>query len=348
MKRPLAILVLVVCALAQEPRDAYQEAFQSWRRADPALETDAATAGEALGIRAGKVSAEAAKYMAARKGFFDFLREATQEKARSLEPLLIESAQPDLVSRAEAGVSTETAAASASIAAIASDTDRGLQRLRQSFEEQRSALLALTSAMAVRRGAFAGVAQTAEAAELARSRVVEHYQTLATGLEQATQQTDQQAAERTEYYKLLADGARGIVPAGVPGGPSVQTRAITAVPPSRYSGEWAFLKASLLYSGPEPQLVELVVREDNRRATGAFTVRFKLPPDSHLDPVLHGDFTGTFQNTRNQTFSLETSDGAKGEIELIPGSAFNLLEVDLTIEPRPGKVQKANFVLVKK
>jgi hypothetical protein len=94
--------------------------------------------------------------------------------------------------------------------------------------------------------------------------------------------------------------------------------------------------------------VELVVREDNRRATGTFTVRFKLPPDSRLNAGLHGDFTGTFENVRNQVFSLQTSDGGKGKIELIAGPAFNLLEVNLTIEPRPGKVQQANFLLVKK
>src|SRR5258706_573308 len=202
MKRPLAILVLVGCALAQEPRDTYQEAFRSWRQADTALETDAATAGAALEVRADKVSAEAAKYLAARKGFLDFLREATQEKARSVEPLLIAAAQSDLISRAEANVSTETSAASSSIAAIGSDPDRALQRLRQSLESERSALLALNSAMAVRRGTLAGVAQTAEAAELARSRVVEHYQTLATGLEPAIQQNDQQAGEWSAYYKL--------------------------------------------------------------------------------------------------------------------------------------------------
>jgi hypothetical protein len=103
-----------------------------------------------------------------------------------------------------------------------------------------------------------------------------------------------------------------------------------------------------IYRGPEPQFVQLVVREDNRRATGTLTVRFKFPPGIPLDPRLHGDFTGTFENTRNQVFSLQTNDGAKGKIELIPGPAFNLLEVYLTIEPRPGKVQQANFLLVKK
>jgi hypothetical protein len=73
-----------------------------------------------------------------------------------------------------------------------------------------------------------------------------------------------------------------------------------------------------------------------------------IPQGSLLDPALHGDFTGTFENTRNQVFSLQTSDGGKGKIELIPGPAFNLLEVNLTMEPRPGKVQRANFLLVKK
>ena len=135
---------------------------------------------------------------------------------------------------------------------------------------------------------------------------------------------------------------------GIPGRPSIQTRGITPVPLSRYIGEWAYPKLNPLYSGLEPQFVELVVREDNRRAMGTFTVRFKLPPDSALDPGLHGDFTGTFENVRNQVFSLVTNDGAKGKIELIPGPAFNLLEVNLTIEPRPGKVQQANFLLVKK
>jgi phage shock protein A len=86
-----------------------------------------------------------------------------------------------------------------------SDLDRGL---RQSTEGERSALLALTSATAVRRGGpVAGVAQTAEAAELARE--FEHYQTLATGLEQVTQQTDQQATKgRATACRLKPAAAR--------------------------------------------------------------------------------------------------------------------------------------------
>ena len=120
------------------------------------------------------------------------------------------------------------------------------------------------------------------------------------------------------------------------------------VPLSRYIGDWSYQKLNPRFSGLEPQFVELVVREDNRRATGTVTMRFKLPPGSFLDPALHGDFTGTFENTRNQVFNLQTNDGGKGKIELILGPAFNLLEVNLIIEPRPGKVPQANFLLVKK
>jgi hypothetical protein len=382
MKRLFAILILFGCALAQEPRDAYREAYRNWRAADPRLEADGATDGAALGIRADKVSGQASLYVGARKQFLESLHNAAQEKARSLEPLPVTPGKTDLLSRTEANVSTETTAGSSSIAAIGNDPDRGLQRLRRSFEEERAALLALSNAMAVRRGALAGVSQTAEAAELARSRVVENYQTIATRLEQATRQTDKQALDWAAYYKLLADGARGVVPprvgpssvsssgiaptgvaptgaaptgvapsgvapSGTPAQTSIQTRGTTPAP-LRYVGEWNYPKLHPLYSGPEPQLVELAVHEDNGRATGTFTVRFKFPASSALDPLLHGDFEGTFQSAPTQAFSVVTSDGGKGTIELIPGSAFNLLEVNLTMEPRPGKVPHANFVLVKK
>ena len=60
------------------------------------------------------------------------------------------------------------------------------------------------------------------------------------------------------------------------------------------------------------------------------------------------DFSGALQTTRNQTFALETAEGLKGKIELIPGPAFNLLEVVFETDPKPGKVRQGNFILVKK
>ena len=84
-----------------------------------------------------------------------------------------------------------------------------------------------------------------------------------------------------------------------------------------------------------------MVREENGRASGTLTARFKMPPGSTGDPVVKFEFTGEFNSARNQVFNLTTSDGAKGTIELIPGPAFNLLEVNFQTEAKPGKIRQA-------
>jgi hypothetical protein len=43
-----------------------------------------------------------------------------------------------------------------------------------------------------------------------------------------------------------------------------------------------------------------------------------------------------------------TGDGTPGTIELIPGPAFNLLEVNFQTDPQPNKIRLGNFILVKK
>ena len=73
-----------------------------------------------------------------------------------------------------------------------------------------------------------------------------------------------------------------------------------------------------------------------------------LPQGSIGDPTVRFDFEGAFQSTRNQSFALVTSNGAKGSVELIPGPAFNLLEVSFTTEDKPGTVRQGNFLLIKK
>jgi hypothetical protein len=94
--------------------------------------------------------------------------------------------------------------------------------------------------------------------------------------------------------------------------------------------------------------VDLVIHEQDGHAVGTLFARFKLPPASKDDPVLRFDFKGDFKGSRNQLFALETSDGAKGSIELIPGPAFNLLEINFLIDQKPGKIRQANAVLIKK
>ena len=85
-----------------------------------------------------------------------------------------------------------------------------------------------------------------------------------------------------------------------------------------------------------------------RKATGSAFARFKLPPGATGDPIVRFDFSGEFQPARRQVFDLVTAEGAKGTVELIPGPAFNLLEVNFQTEMKPGKIRQADVVLVKK
>jgi hypothetical protein len=82
--------------------------------------------------------------------------------------------------------------------------------------------------------------------------------------------------------------------------------------------------------------------------SGTLHVRFLLPAGSPGNPELTLEFQGLIQQTRNQVFPLRTSDGAAGMIELIPGSAFNLLEVNVQTDAVENKVRSANFVLLKR
>jgi hypothetical protein len=252
--------------------------------------------------------------------------------------------------------------ANSSIEAIGSDPDRGLQQLRQSIERERVALTVLSSAIRDRQTAIATAIRATEAAEQARMKVAGHYQSLAMALQQASQETLRRGTAWADYYRTLSDGARGVQPAGdapaagevtgvrpaspAPVAPS--GRSVTPVPLTRYVGAWTYPVRNTLFHGAEPEFVDLVVHEENGQAAGTLYARFKLPPGSSGDPILRFDFAGTFQNVRGQSFDLETSDGAKGTVELIPGPAFNLIEVNFTTEARPGKVRQANFILVKK
>jgi hypothetical protein len=91
-----------------------------------------------------------------------------------------------------------------------------------------------------------------------------------------------------------------------------------------------------------------VVREANRVVSGTLSARFILPRGSPDEPLLRFDFSGPLTAARIQRFVLETADGAKGVVDLIPGGAFNLLEINFQTETKPGKIRLGNFVLIKK
>jgi hypothetical protein len=111
---------------------------------------------------------------------------------------------------------------------------------------------------------------------------------------------------------------------------------------------WVYPTVNGQFHGAEPEFVDFAVHESNGKADGTFYARFKLPPGSSGDPQVRFDLSGDFQAGRVQTFSLVSSDGAKGKIELIPASAFNLLEVNFQMDKLPGKISAADLLLVKK
>ena len=355
MRRTLAILLVASAALAQ------QEARQSWRKTDPDLERDAATAGATLGARADKAAAEAAKYFAARKTSLDSLASDIAGKASAIAPLTLSPVTSPNLDSYLAGQNTVLGS---SIDTIAKDPDRGIQQLRQALERERAAVAALSAGAKDTQKAREAVAQTASSAEEARLRTVELYRKLATSLQQSVQLTEQSGTAWAGYYRSLSDAARSAAvpvtssvpqpnspPAVVP--PVAVARNITPVPLSRYVGAWTYPTVGAHFHGAQPLSAELLVREENGRAGGTLSARFKLPPGNTGDPVVQVNtvqfnFEGEFQSSRNQTFAVTTNDGTKGTLELIPGPAFNLLEVNFSTDEKPGSVRQANFLLVKK
>ena len=71
--------------MAQSTRDDYRAAYRAWREAEPNLEFDAATAGEALAPRASHAASEEAKYGAARSAYLRKVAEAYGSSALSLQ-----------------------------------------------------------------------------------------------------------------------------------------------------------------------------------------------------------------------------------------------------------------------
>ena len=368
MSRAIGTLLLVTAALAevalaQPDRTTYRDAYSKWRDwTDPNLERDAAAAGATLGARADKVAAEAANFYSLKKAYLETLRDDAEQKSFAIEA---EPTLPEFDGSPASYAASQSTAISAGINAIANDPDRYIQQLRLALERERTALAALTAALHDAQRGQDAVEGASAAVEQSRTKLVQHYHTMGAGLKQTAQQTEQVGMLWAGYYRTLSDGARGVVPqqsapvtssspAGVPsapaagGPPALRTRSITALPLSRYVGAWVYPTVGAQYHGTEPQFADLIVYEEDGQAKGTLFARFKLPQGSPLDPTVRFDFEGAFQSTRNQSFVVTTSTGARGTVELIPGPAFNLLEVSFTTQDRPVTVRQGNFLLIKK
>ena len=348
------------------------DAYRTWRSADATLESDAGTAGATLGARADKVAAEAAKYFAVRKTQLSELQADAEQKTPSVESIVIPAVSGN---SPESYLTGQITTLTSNIATVAGDPDRAIQQLRQALERERTAATALSATLKESERAQNAGAQSSVTSEEARGKIVADFPVLAGGLKQAVQQNDLAAKDWADYYRALSDGARGIItgetisrqlpPVGsgtstapanaaplnpLPNDPTLASPArntITPVPLARYIGAWVYPTVGAHYHGPRPESVDLVVHEENGQVDGTLEARFTVPPGTAV-PLLHFQFKGPLQATRNQTFVLQTSGGAAGTVELIPGPAFNLIEVSFTTTDRPETVRQANFLLVKK
>ncbi len=359
MRRGLLLAVVAVLCLAQRSRDEYRAAYRAWREADPNLEQEASKGGAAIAQRADRMAAGAVKVAAARKAFLEGL---AQDEAQQISWLQRAPAAPDppvMPGNADTQfVATESASVTRNIETFANSPDKELQQLRAALARERMALDALGAAIARRKKAAGAVNPPAAAIAQARASALAQSQAMLDGLKDAAADSATEAAAWAEYYRKLGEGAQGVatpiteVPPGVPSvtlnNPAPAPPTVTPVPLARYVGEWTFPPANGLFHGPQPETIELQVDERDGHASGTLVGRFKVPPGSTGDPVLRFEFSGDLQPTRNQKFNLVTSEGAKGVIELIPGPAFNLLEVNFQTESRPGKIRVGDAVLVKK
>lgn len=346
----LAALVL----WGQTNRETYRAAYRDWRQAEPSLERDAATAGAALGSRADHAAGLAAKFWNARRAFLD--RQAKDDEQK-LAWLATPVSLPPVAGAANDYIAMESAAARRGLATFADDPDPAIQRLKTMLNREADALSALNAKIVERQKAADDADIATAMIEDARRKTLEQARSLIEAEKKAVDDTGYEMTAWADYYRKLSDGARAPVTSSSsssaiterPADLAPRTQQITPVPLARYTGDWVYEKAVGRFHGAEPEFVDLVVREQNGKCDGRMTARFILPPGSPGDPILRFDFAGDFKNERVQTFPLQTSDGSTGTVSLIPGGAFNLLEIAVQItDAKPNKVRQANVILIKK
>jgi hypothetical protein len=338
--------------LAQTSRDTYRSAYATWRQADPNLERDSAAKQAGFADRVDKVAQAAATYGQSRSAFLRASASANLGPlAQPFKPDLDLLPNRDL----QAFVTTETKVVEASIKRFESDKDPGIIQWRQALERERAALGSLGTAISDRQAATLKAVAPLAAAETSRTEAVAKYAQFDGALTEAAGIMDRESAAWGQYYKALAALApvvsvsTSVNPNSAPAarGPAAG-EGVPPIPLARYTGTWSFPAVAGLFSGPKPEFVDLAVHEDNGQLKGSFYGRFTLPPGSRNDPVLRFDMIGPITSSRTQKLNLETTEGAKGTVELIPGGAFNLLEITFHIDSKPGKVDQADIVLLKK
>jgi hypothetical protein len=352
-----SISLAAAVATAQPSRESYRAAFQAWRNTAPSLEQDAAAPPPEFAAQLEAAAEAAQTFLSARADYLAAGQGATAEQfqwaSRGLASVDGVFAVPADATQLLNRTSDYLRNTVNNFSAV---RDPAIQQVRQAMERERAALVALTETLRTRASALQELVLATDAAEQARGPVAQALANLRAGRDQLAEHVRREAAGWSRYYRDLAEGAAApiraapgtlissVAPAPVKAAPA---RPAGALPASRYTGAWTFPTKGLFH-GPEPERVELVVEEDNGRLSGSFQGRFRLPPDSHAHPELRLRFQGLMLDSRTQSFPIETEDGASGTIELIPGPAFNLLEVNIQTDAAPNRIRAVNVVLLKR
>jgi hypothetical protein len=338
MKRAAILIACVTILAAQSSRDSYRSAYAEWRQADPNLERDAGVAAAGFPARVAKVGQAAAKYGTAHAAF---LRASAEDGARTLATLGGSGAAGAIPNRdLRPFAATETKKVQTTLKAFESDRSAAIGQVRLALVRERAALAALSSSMDQRIAASAKAASAAGSAQKAATTAAAQYAELNKAILDAAAIADKETAAWADYYQKLGT-------ASAPGPATISSaQGVPPLPLLRYIGTWSFPPTSSAFTGVKPEFVDLAVHQENGQVTGSFYGRFVTAGKS--DPVLRFDFSGPLTPTRIQRFDLETAEGAKGFIELIPGGAINLLEINFHTDPKPGKLQQGDLVLLKR
>ena len=341
---PFALSFFALILLAQSSRDSYRAAYAQWHQADPNLERDAGSPQQGFAQRVERVAQAAAGYGKARSTFLQ--TSARQDLGPLAEPFKPEI---ELLPNRDLRVfvTAETKSVEANIKRFEADRDRGIVQWRQALERERTTLANLAAAIDERQTTTAKASVPVASAEAARIEVASEYSQFDAAIAQAASLMDQETAAWAEYYRKLSMTASAANPAPGVKAPSAP-EGVPPVPLIRYTGTWSFPAPAGVFSGAKPEFVDLAVHEEEGQLKGSFYGRFTVPPGGKVDPLLRFDFSGALSSARTQSLQLETAEGAKGTIELIPGEAFNLLEINFHTGPKAGKLQQGNMVLLKK
>jgi len=355
---PTGVLITFAALLiGQTGRDAYRQAYDVWQQAQTNLERDAGNGGAPQVAQADRSAAAVVTFEATRLAYLKSSAENAAQRRRILQAPVTRPS-PDLMPPAVANLAAaELQTVTRAIGKFAADKDRGIQQLRQSMERESVALAALTDTIQAHQKAIAATSAASATLEQARGKTAAAFADQTSQFSQTVARMDAEGSAWTAYYSKLAEAIQ--VASAPPPAPAVdisrnvptagpRNASVSPVPLVRYVGTWTYPTVNGIYHGPQPESVALEVQEENGRANGTIEAKFKRPPGSADNPVVRFSFAGDIAATATQKFTLMTSDGASGVIELIPGPAFNLLEVNFQTDSQPNKIRSGNFILVKK